>query len=102
MSEGFAIHLETLAAHLATEPETVAFYQHRRFGFGVPGIKKNEYHRPVADLLTYAQTFARYQMVRDNAFAFDTALSKPDYLRVQLDPARDWASLRSANQLLQS
>jgi hypothetical protein len=61
-----------------------------------------EYYRPSVDLLTFAQTYARYGDVRDNAFAFGPAFTEPDYLRVQMETARDFASLRDANQLLQS
>jgi hypothetical protein len=39
--------------------------------------------------------------VRDNHFAFAPACRAPDYLRVQLDKSRDFATLRDANQLLQ-
>jgi len=102
LSEGFAIHLETLNAHLSHNPETLAFYQHRRFRFGNFKTSQSEYFHSVADLLTFAQTFSRYQAVRDNAFAFESAFTGPDYLRVQLDPARDFSSLRNPDQLLQS
>jgi hypothetical protein len=61
-----------------------------------------EYYRPSADLLTFAQTSARYGEVRDNAFAFAPAFTGPDYLRVQMEKARDCASLRDADQLLAS
>jgi hypothetical protein len=102
LSEGFAIHLETLNAHLSRNPRTLDFYQHRSFPFGSFKTKDSEYFRGVTDLLTFAQTFARYQAVRDNHFAFESAFTGPDYLRVQLDPARDFATLRNADQLLQS
>lgn len=102
LSEGFAIHLETLNAHLSRHPETLDFYQHRIFRFGSSKTRDSEYHRGLVDLLTFAQTFSRYQSVRDNAFSFESAFTAPDYLRVQLDPARDFATLRNGNQLLQS
>lgn len=102
LSEGFAIHLETLNAHHSHTPETLDFYQHRQFRFGSFKTGESEYFRGVVDLLTYAQTFARYQAVRDNLFAFESAFTGPDYLRVQLDPARDFSNLRNPNQLLQS
>jgi hypothetical protein len=52
--------------------------------------------------VSFARSLARHQEVRDNLFAFASAHTAPDYLRVQLDPARDLATLRDANQLLQS
>lgn len=100
--EGFAIHLETLAAHLATEAELKNRYRHQQMLFGVwPGYLA-EYYRSAADLLTFSQTVARYAEVRDNGFAFESAFTGPDYHRVQLEKERDFASLRDANQLLQS
>ena len=51
--------------------------------------------------MTYAQTFARYQAVRDGLFAFETA-ARGDYLRVQLDPARDLRTLRDPGSLVAS
>jgi len=61
-----------------------------------------EYFRQSADLLTFAQSVSRYYDVRENSFAFVAAHKGPDYLRAQLDKARDFATLRDANQLLQS
>ena len=101
--EGFAIHLETLAAHLARAPELRARYHHESLRFGVNHPKqRSEYARHAADLLSYSQTIARYREVLENCYAFAPACREADYLRVQLDPARDFARLREANQLLQS
>jgi len=61
-----------------------------------------EYFRPAADLASYAQNLARYANVRDNEYAFQSAFRGPDYLRAQLEKARDFAALRDANQLLQN
>ncbi len=99
--EGFAIHLETLEAHLATDPFLRERYHHQKFLFGVPDVL-GEFHRPAGDLLSFSQTVARYYEVRENNFAFSPAWKGPDYLRVQLEKSRDFASLRDANQLLQS
>jgi len=99
--EGFAIHLETLAAHFTTDPFLTDRYQHRRFRFGVAD-PLGEYHRHAGDLLSFAQTIARYHEVKENDFAFAPAFTGPDYLRVQLEKSRDFATLRDANQLLQS
>lgn len=99
--EGFAIHLETLAAHIGSEPYFKERYKHGRFLFGAPDML-GEYHRHAADLMSFSQTIARYYEVRENNFAFSPAFKGPDYLRVQLEKSRDFASLRDANQLLQS
>lgn len=70
------------------------------FGLG-PG-RQGEYFRHSTDLLSYSQSIARYHEIRENNFAFESAYDGPDYLRVQLEKARDFSSLRDANQLLQS
>jgi hypothetical protein len=101
-SEGWGIHLETLAAHMARSPSLRRRYHREAVQFsGVPW-KEAEYFRHSADLTSYSQNLARYAEIRDNNFAFDTAFQGPDYLRVQLEKARDFASLRDADQLLQS
>ena len=100
--EGFAISLETLIAHLSSAPEVRKQYRHEQFLVGPPARMRAEYYRPSADLLTFAQTFARYCEVRDNAFAFAPAFTGPDYLRVQMEKSRDFATLRDADQLLAS
>lgn len=102
LSEGFAIHLETLAAHLGTDAATRAAYRHERFEFGLPAGRGAEYFHHARDLLTFSQTIARYYEVRENNFAFESACREPDYVRVQFEKSRDFATLRSANQLLQS
>lgn len=99
--EGFAIHLEAIIAFLSSEPDIRDRYQHRQFVFGTPGIK-SEYHWPVADILTYSQTRTRYHEILENTFAFAPAFRGADYVRVQIEKSRDFATLRDANQLLQS
>ncbi|HVN03802.1 MAG TPA: hypothetical protein VMT86_05245 [Bryobacteraceae bacterium] len=101
-SEGWAIHLETLAAHLARGADLRWQYHHESVGFGDAPYRQNEYYRDAADLTTYSQTLARYYDVRENFFAFGSAFRGPDYLRAQLETARDFATLRDADQLLQS
>lgn len=101
-SEGFAIHLETLAAHLGQDAAERARFHHEAARFGDGPFRDLEFFRPSADLANYAQTLARYTEVRENHFAFQPAWKGPDYLRVQLEKARDFAELRDANQLLQS
>ncbi len=99
--EGFAIHLETTIAFLSADPDIRDRYLHRQFVFGAPGIK-SEYHWPVADILTYSQTRTRFHEILENTFAFAPAFRGADYVRVQLEKSRDFATLRDANQLLQS
>jgi hypothetical protein len=100
-NEGFAIHLETLAGHLSDERSMRARYRHERFDFGGAGVR-SEYLRHAVDLATFSQTVARYYEVRENNYAFASAFKEPEYLRVQLEKSRDFATLRDANQLLQS
>lgn len=99
--EGFAIHLETLAAHYLNDPEIRSRYDHQSFNTGVPSML-GEYHRVAGDLLSYSQTSTRYVEVRENNFAFAPAFKGPDYFRVQLEKSRDFTTLRDPNQLLQS
>lgn len=99
--EGFAIHLETLAAHYLNDPEIRSRYDHQSFQVGVPSML-GEYHRIAGDLLSYSQTSTRYIEVRENYFAFAPAFKGADYFRVQLEKSRDFTTLRDANQLLQS
>ena len=100
--EGFAISLEALAAHLSSATEVARQYRHEQFLVGPQAKMRSEYYRPSADLLAFAQTRARYAGVRDDVFAFAPAYQGPDYLRVQLETARDFATLRDADQLLAS
>jgi hypothetical protein len=100
--EGWAIHLETLAAHQAREAGLRRQYHRESIAFGDAPYRESEFYRHAADLTSYSQNLSRYLDVRENAFAFDSAFKGPDYLRAQLDPARDYASLRDADQLLQS
>jgi len=100
--EGLAIALEALVVHLSDEPPLANKYRHAQMLFGVwPGLLA-EYYRASADLTSFSQTVARYYSVRENAYAFATAVTTPDYLRVQLERARDYSTLRGPNQLLQS
>ena len=101
-SEGYAIHLETLAAHLNRDASTRGRFHREQVLFGEGSWRTAEYYHQSADLASFAQNVARYLDVRDNNFAFESAYQGPDYLRVQLEKARDFATLRDANQLLQS
>jgi len=75
-SEGFAIHLETLAAHLSADPETRGRYRHERFDFGNMKLTDSQYFRHAADLLTFSQTLARYEEVRENNLRLLLRLSR--------------------------
>jgi len=101
-TEGYAIHLETLEAQTARDPAIRQRYDHGQVLFGDGPYQALEYFRNASDLTSYSQNLARYQEVRDNAFSFDGAFQGPDYLRVQLEKARDFSTVRDANQLLQS
>ena len=101
-SEGYAIHLETLAAHLNHGAYTRERFHRELVLFGDGPFKTAEYFHQSSDLGSFSQNVARYLDVRDNNFAFEPAYQGPDYLRVQMEKARDFASLRSADQLLQS
>jgi hypothetical protein len=97
-SEGWAIHLETLAAHLNRDQFTRQRFHREKVLFG----DGSEYFHQSTDLASYSQNVARYLDVRDNNFAFESAFQGPDYLRVQLEKTRDFATLREPGQLLQS
>jgi hypothetical protein len=100
--EGFAIHLETLLAHVGDEKFFDDKYRHHQFLFGFwPGLLA-EYYRQSTDLTTFSQSFARYYEIRENSFSFASAFQGADYIRVQLEKSRDFTTLRTANQLLQS
>jgi hypothetical protein len=101
-SEGYAIHLEALQAHVSRNPAVRQRFHREQVLFGDGPMKTSEYFRPSADLATYSQSLARYLEVRENNYSFESAFQGPDYLRVQLEKARDFATVRDANQLLQS
>jgi hypothetical protein len=100
--EGYAIHLEALQAQVGSDPALRQRYRHEQVVFGNGPYQAVEYFRDAGDLLSYSQNLTRYQEVRDNAFAFDGAFQGPEYLRVQLEKSRDFSTLRTAGQLLQS
>ena len=101
-SEGYAIHLEALEAHVSRDPAVRQRFHREQVLFGDGPTRTSEYFHHSSDLATYSQSLARYLEVRENNFAFESAFQGPDYLRVQLEKARDFSSVRDANQLLQS
>lgn len=101
-NEGYAIHLEAVAVHLGEDAGTRPRDHHERMVFGSDRIAESEYFRPAVDFASYSQPRARYRMVRDGEFAFAPAFRDGDYLRTQLDPARDGATLLTTDQMLAS
>jgi hypothetical protein len=101
-SEGYAIHLETLQAHVASSDAARRQYHRGMVLFGDGDFHNTEYFHHSTDLTTYSQSVARYFEIRENNFSFESAFQGPDYLRVQLEKPRDFATPRDADQLLQS
>jgi hypothetical protein len=102
LAEGYAIHLEALMGHYGSDPTMRAFYNRFAPEFDARGTKRAEFFAPVADLMTFSQTWARYQGVREGLPAFSGHVYAGDYLRSQFDPSRDRASLKSANAMIAS
>jgi hypothetical protein len=102
LAEGYAIHFETLMGHYGTEPARRAFYNRLAPEFDARGTKRAEFFAPVADLMTFSQTWARYQGVREGLPAFAGHVYPGNYLRSQFDPARDRAVLKPANAMISS
>ncbi|MGA2120349.1 MAG: hypothetical protein ABSH56_37205 [Bryobacteraceae bacterium] len=101
-NEGYAIHLETVQGHVGRDSSNRQRYHREMVLFGDAPFQQAEYFHHSADLVSYSQTVARYSEVRENNFAFESAFQGPDYLRVQLEKVRDFATVRDANQLLQA
>jgi hypothetical protein len=101
-NEGYAIHLETVQAHVGRDGWNRQRYHREMVLFGDAPFQQAEYFHHSADLTSYSQNVARYSEVRENNFSFESAFQGPDYLRVQLEKARDFATVRSANQLLEA
>jgi hypothetical protein len=101
LSEGYAIHFETLWAHYGKQPDMRAFYHRLSPAFDVKN-RRADFYAPVADLMTFSQTWARYQAVRETWVAFASHAYPGDYLRSQYDPARDRARLKSPGAMVAS
>jgi hypothetical protein len=102
VSEGYAIHFETLLGHFGRGAETRGFYHRVWPDFDLKNSRRAEFYAPVADLMTFSQSWARYQAVRDTWPAFAGHVYPGNYLRSQFDPARDRAALKPANAMLAS
>ena len=102
MSEGYAIHFETLLGHYGRDPETRAFYHRLSPAFDLKNSRRAEFYAPIADLMTFSQSWARYQAVRETWPAFEGHVYPGEYLRSQFDPARDRAVLKPAGAMVAS
>jgi hypothetical protein len=102
MAEGYAIHFETLLGHYGRDPETRAFYHRLAPAFDLKNSRRAEFYAPITDLMTFSQSWARYQAVRETWPAFEGHVYPGDYLRSQVDPARDRAVLKPANAMVAS
>jgi hypothetical protein len=102
LSEGYAIHLETLWGHFGNDPAKRAYYLHTSPSFEPGKGRQAEYFEPVDDLMNFAQVWARYQAVRDGLPAFEGHLYPASYARTQMDPERDLARLKSPNAMIAS
>ena len=102
VSEGYAIHFETLLGHYGLGEETRSFYHRLAPAFDLKQGKRAEYYAPITDLMTFSQSWARYQAVRDTWPAFAGHVYPGDYLRSQFDAARNRAVLKPAGAMLAS
>jgi hypothetical protein len=102
LAEGYAIHFETLLGHYGREPEKQRFYHRVAPAFDLKASRRAEYYAPITDLLTFSQSWARYQAVRDTWPAFAGHVYADNYLRSQFDPARDRSTLKPANAMVAS
>jgi hypothetical protein len=102
ITEGYAIHLETLWGHFGKEPARRAFYQHQDPGLGAkPGLAAEPFSI-LKDLLTFSQAWARYHDVRDGLPAFTGPIRPGQYLAYQLDPSRDRSRLKTPQAMVAS
>jgi len=102
LAEGYAIHFETLWAHYGRQADMREFYHRLAPAFDVKNTRRAEFYSPIADLMTFSQTWARYQAVRETWPAFAGHVYPGNYLRSQYDPARDRSSLKTANAMVAS
>jgi hypothetical protein len=100
LAEGFAIHLEAMLGHYTDDGPRRAFYHRLTPRFDDRGTRQAEYFAPIADLMTYSQSWARYTGVRDEWAVFGG--NDYDYLRSQFEPSRNRAELKPANAMIAS
>ena len=102
LSEGYAIHFETLLGHYGRDPQKRAYYHRLAPAFDLQSGKQAEFYGPITDLMTFSQSWARYQAVRETWPAFAGHVYPGDYTRSQFDPARDRSALKPANAMIAS
>jgi hypothetical protein len=102
LAEGYAIHFETLLGHYGRDPEKRAYYHRLAPAFDLKNSRRAEFYAPITDLLTFSQSWSRYQAVRDTWPVFEGHVYPGEYLRSQFDPARDRAVLKPANAMIAS
>lgn len=102
LAEGYGIHFEALAGHYGRETERRNFYHRLAPAFDLKGSRRAEFYGPVSDLMTFAQSWARYQAVRETWPVFAGHVYPGNYLRSQYDPARDRSMLLPANAMISS
>ena len=75
-------------------------YGHQVPRFGTEVGTEAEFYFPIRDLWNFAQTWSRYQAVRDGMACFAGITEGRDYLRSQFSPDRDRSRLRSGAQFI--
>ncbi len=65
VSEGYAIHFETLLGHYGRNEDARGFYHRVAPAFDLKSSRRAEYYAPIADLMTFSQSWARYQAIRE-------------------------------------
>ncbi len=101
-NEGFAEHLEAVMAHFSGDRQTKQYYGHRKLANPSGSMVRSGFLFPMDDMSNYAQSFARYQSVRDNHYSFENATDTINYYRIQLSPTPDLERPRNASQLVAS
>lgn len=102
LAEGYAIHFETLRGHYGEDLQKRAYYHRLSPAFDLRNSRRAEFYAPVADLMTFSQSWARYQAVRENLAVFSGPVFPGEYLRSQYDPERDRELLKPANAMIAS
>ena len=98
--EGYAIHFETMWAHFTKVQRTRNHYLHQSSAFGTSVGTQSEFYFPLRDLWSFAQTWSRYQAVRDGMTCFAGIIDGDDYLKNQFSPDRDRSRLRTGAQFI--
>jgi hypothetical protein len=102
VSEGFAIHLETLLGHYGADAGARAYYHRLDPQWSPERPLQGAFFAQARDIMTFSQNWARYSAVRDGLAAFEGHVYRGEYLRSQYDPARDRARLKTAGAMVSS